>query len=138
MFTPPRSRRSSRTALAIALGSLGVAILAGVQALAHHPGSHAERLPDGRVRVDVTATVPDTCTRIASVQAGLPEGVRAVAGTLPVTIRLARPADAVCATQVRALREQAVLAMPSGNMLMLYVVGQDGAVAGSERVPIRS
>lgn len=138
MFTPPRPRRSSRTALVIALGSLGLAILTGVQALAHHPGSHAQRLSDRRVRVEVTATVPDTCTRIASVQAGRPEGVEPVAGTLPVTVRLSRPADAICATQVVAVKDTAVLAMPSGNMLMLYVVGQDGAVAGTERVPIRS
>src|SRR3712207_6241052 len=68
----PRSRYLSYPALLAALLSLVLAIATAAETLAHHPGSHAARQGDGRVRLDVSAVVPDACTAVASVERGAP------------------------------------------------------------------
>ena len=106
-------------------------------ALAHHPGSHAARDADGGVRLEVVVTAADACTSIAQVRPGAPPGIAAVPGSAPVTARLQRPGGA-CAAVVTAVRaeERLDLGREVGQIL-LYVVGPDGAVASTERVPVR-
>jgi hypothetical protein len=105
---------------------------------AHHPGSHAVRQPDGRVKVDAVAMASDSCTSIAALQPGTPPGLRAPQGTEPVVVRLARPSAPACATMVTAVRSDAVLTVPAkATHLHLYIVAPDGQVQASERVPIR-
>ena len=114
-----------------------LAALAG-PALAHHPGSHAARLPDGRVKVEAVAMASDACTSIASLERGAPAGVRPPPGSEPVIARLARPAAAMCATAITATRHEAVLLIPAGaTQIHLYIVAPDGRVQASERVPVR-
>ena len=105
--------------------------------LAHHPGSHAAREADGRVRLDVVVTAADACTTIAAVTAGAPSGVAPVPGSTPVTARLQRPGGA-CATVVTAVRAEERLHLGQNvGQILLYVVGPDGAVASTERVPVQ-
>ena len=77
--------------------SLVLAIATAAETLAHHPGSHAARQGDGPVRLDVSTGVPDTCMAVASVERGTP-------ASEPVTARLERPAELICATVVTAVR----------------------------------
>ena len=42
-------------------------------ALAHHPGSHATREADGRVRVEAVTVANDRCTALSPVTAGAPD-----------------------------------------------------------------
>jgi hypothetical protein len=84
--------------------SLVLAIATAAETLAHHPGSHAARQGDGRVRLDVSTVVPDTCMAVASVERGTPASVQAPRGAEPVTARLERPAELICATVVTAVR----------------------------------
>lgn len=138
MFTIPRSSRVSFSACGVALTAIAFAMAMTVQAMAHHPGSHARRQDDGRVGLDVATSASDSCTTIRSVAVGAPPQVKPVAGSTPVTVRLQRPEGAICATVVTALHEAAVLDVPaSSTILNLYVLGPDGTVAASERVPIR-
>ncbi len=136
MFAPRRTRRVSLSAPGLALACLALAILTGVQAMAHHPGTHAAAQGDGRVRIDAVATASDTCTTIAAVEPGAPKGVQRTKDSEPVTVRLARKADAVCGQAVQAVRMQAVLALPPAKVLLVYVVGADGQVVATERVPV--
>jgi hypothetical protein len=107
-------------------------------ALAHHPGSHANRLPDGRVNLEAVATATDACIRIGEVRAGAPPRVAAVAGTAPVTVRLERPNAEACAAVVQALRRDAVLDLPPEvRQILLYILAPDGTLAATERVPVR-
>ena len=113
-----------------------VAFVVSTSASAHHPGSHAARQPDGRVRLEVVATVPDTCTRIADIAAGSPSGVAAAPGTAPVTVRLVR-SEGACEAQVGALDTSWSLDAPGRiGTIMVYVLGTDGTLAATERVPI--
>jgi len=113
------------------------AALLPLAAQAHHPGSHANRRADGKVVVEVVATASDSCTGIASVRLGAPATVTPPPGSTPVTARLARDGSP-CATVVKAVREEVALPMPaSARQILLYVEGADGALAATERVPIR-
>ena len=140
MFSPYSSSRVSLSAAHIALASLLVATvttLTAVQALAHHPGSHAVRETEGRVRLAFATAAADTCTTVQSVTIGAPASVRPVGGSTPVTVRLQRPPGALCATMVSALHEEVALEVPaSANLLLVYIVAPDGRVTASERVPI--
>ena len=105
--------------------------------LAHHPGSHAARDADGRVRLEVVVTAADACTTIAALSAGAPPGVAPVPGSAPVTARLQRPGGA-CATVVTAVGAQGRLELgQDARQILLYVVGPDGAVASTERIPVQ-
>ncbi len=109
-----------------------------MQATAHHPGSHAYREADGRVRLEVTAVASDACTRVGSISRGAPASVRTPEGAEAITVTLTRPAQAMCAMLVRTLTEVAVLPLPGGARIVhLYVMAPDGRLQTSERVPIR-
>lgn len=119
------------------LGLALAGMVAGA-ALAHHPGSHANRQPDGRVRVEVATLASDACTTLGPVKAGAPASVAPAPGAVPVTAQLLRSAGAVCATVVTRVASEAVFdGAPNERQIMLYIVGPDGAVASSERIPIR-
>lgn len=136
-FTARGLERVSWSARTVAMASLLLATGMTVQALAHHPGSHAVRQGDGRVRLQTAASASDACTTIQSVTLGAPPAVKAVPGITSVTVRLQRPAGAVCATTVTALHEETMLDVPdSATALLVYVVGPDGSVVASEKVPI--
>ncbi len=113
-------------------------LMAGGPALAHHPGSHAYRQPDGRVRVEVAAQATDACTRVAGVLPGTPAGLAPVPGSAPVVARLERQDAGPCATVVTAVEAEAVLDLgPGVRQILLYVTAPDGTVAATERLPIR-
>jgi hypothetical protein len=129
--------RVSLAALLLALGSLILGIAAAVDAMAHHPGSHAVR-DGGLVRLEAVVVAPDGCTRIAAVAIGSPPGVAPPPRAEPVTVRLERPTDASCGQALASLRREVSLPVPAERAsLHLFVVGADGRVASSERVPIR-
>jgi hypothetical protein len=132
-----RSGYLSYPALLAALLALVLAILAAAETLAHHPGSHAERLPDGRVRLDAAAVAADACTTIEAIERGAPSSAKPPPGAEPVTVRLRRPDGTACATVVTAARRETVFAIPPEvKVLHLFIVGPDG-VRATERVPIR-
>ena len=107
-------------------------------ALAHHPGSHASRLPDGRVRVEVAAVATDGCTRIGRVRAAAPSSVSAVPGAAAVTAELVRAGAGPCTMAVVAVTSETVLDLAPGlRQIMLYILAPDGTLASTERVPIR-
>ena len=113
------------------------ALLPAVPAAAHHPGSHATRLGDGRVRLEVTA-IGDGCTSMGPIAPGLPRGVGAPPGAAPVTATLKRPAEAMCIMIAKPVTGEAVLDLPASTpAIHLFIVGPDGAVRSTERVPIR-
>jgi hypothetical protein len=120
------------------LACLALASLLSGAALAHHPGSHAFRMPDGRVRVEVAAVANDGCTKLGSVRAAAPPAVSAVPGTAAVTAELVRAGTGPCAMMVSAVKTEAVLDLPAGlGQIMLYILAPDGTLASTERVPIR-
>ncbi len=120
--------------LLFAIFALGASLGA---AEAHHPGSHATRQPDGRVKLEAVATTADACARIADIRIGTPVGVAAPPGSVPVTARLLRESD-VCAVAVAAVRSEATLDLPNpAAQISLYFEGADGRVLSTERVPIR-
>ena len=132
-----RSGYLSYPALFAALVALLLAILAAAETFAHHPGSHAERLRDGRVRLEAATVAPDSCAAIEAIERGAPPFVKPLPGAEPVTVRFKRPDGAVCATVVTAARREAVLEVPpEAKALHLFFVGLDG-VRATERVPIR-
>lgn len=132
-------RRVSASAAIVGLGSLLLAVgLMIAEAVAHHPGSHASRRPDGRVTLDVAANLTDSCTTIASVRRGAPPNTQAPSGADPVLVRLQRPADAMCAQVVRTARAETVLDTPPGlAALHVFHLAADGHLIATERVPIR-
>jgi hypothetical protein len=133
----PNISRHSALALLSAVAALLIGLFVAVEAVAHHPGSHARRVGAGQVELDAAVSASDACTRIERMEPGTPQGVQAPTGAAPVVVRLVRP-DGLCATVVSALREARTLSVPAGTTaLLLYVVGPDGRVAASERVPIR-
>jgi hypothetical protein len=104
---------------------------------AHHPGSHATRQSNGKVKVEAVTMATDTCTRIRSIRLGMPAGVSPPPGITPATIRLERGGEA-CATAVMPVGAEAELDMaPSAKQIILYIESPDGALLGSERVPVR-
>lgn len=132
-------RRVSAVAAALAVLSLVFALGVMIaEAVAHHPGSHASRRPDGRVALDVAANVTDGCTTIASTRRAAPPGVRPPTGADPVVVQLQRPAEAVCTQALRTARAKAVLDTPRDlAALHLFHLATDGQVTATERVPIR-
>jgi hypothetical protein len=107
-----------------------------VSAPAHHPGSHASRQPDGRVRVQVVTRTADSCTDIADILVGPPPGLSAVPGSSPVTARLRRRSG-TCESVVTAVRAEQVLQVPQDvRQIHLFVAAPDGRVLATERVPI--
>lgn len=137
-----RSRICGRASLlalgTVALGLVAVAAVA-VEALAHHPGSHARRLQSGTIRLEAVAILPDSCTRIASIRPETPpDEPSPAAGSVPVTLRLARPADAACAMVVGTGEMAIELAPdPSATRIHLYTIAADGRLSATERVAIR-
>lgn len=132
-------RRVSISAALVGLLSLVAAVgLMLADAVAHHPGSHAVRASDGQVRLDVVAPVTDGCTKVGTVQRGVPPSARAPAGVDPVVVQLERPAGAVCTQALGIARAETVLdTPPSLAALHLFVVAADGRVTATERVPVR-
>jgi hypothetical protein len=117
---------------------LAAALAFGPAALAHHPGSHATRRADGKVVVDVATLATDACTRIAAIRPGAPASLAPVPGSVPVTAQLERQGSGPCATVVTAVKAETALDLGrDARQILLYVVGPDGAVAATERVPIR-
>ena len=113
-----------------------LALTPGPGAQAHHPGSHASRLEDGRVRVEVVATVAESCTEIVEIRSGAPPGVAAAPGSTPVTARLGR--EGPCAPAVRTVHAQHVLeASRDVRQIHLHVLAPDGSLAATERFPVR-
>jgi hypothetical protein len=117
--------------------SLVLAIATAAETLAHHPGSHAARQRDGRVRLDVSTVVPDTCMAVASVERGTPASVQAPRGAehghgAP---RTAGRTDMRDSGHGRAA--VVVLAIPpEAKTLHLFIGGPDG-IRAMGRVPIR-
>lgn len=121
----------------VALGSLILAIVTAVEGRAHHPGSHAARLSDGTVKLELGLASEDPCMIIAATRSDPPAGVRPPKGGHPVTVQLRRPNDAVCSVSVRALRGEAVVEVPADvRLIHLYVVGPDGDLRSTQRIPI--
>lgn len=139
MIEGEASRRLSVPAAVV--GAVSMALALGIMladALAHHPGSHAARRPDGRVALDLAANVTDGCTTVAAVKRGTPPAAQAPAGADPVVVQLQRPAEAICTQVVRTVRSEAMLDTPSGvGALHLFTLAPDGRVVATERVPIR-
>ena len=113
-----------------------LALVVATSAHAHHPGSHASRQKDGRVRVQVVTTTADSCTDIAEVVVGPPPGLSSVPGSSPVTARLRRRRGS-CESLVTALRAEQVLQVGRDvRQIHLFVSAPDGRVLATERVPI--
>lgn len=139
MFQFTRVRRSSAGPALALVGLIAAAILVVAEASAHHPGSHAERAPGGRVKLIVSALVPDGCTTIGGVAVGAPQGIEAPEGTIPVTARYRRTGAAACTQALRNVTAEALLEVPAGDEVVhLYVLGADGRLVNSERVRIRN
>jgi hypothetical protein len=89
------------------------------------------------VRLDVAVTASDSCTGIADIAAGPAPGIAAVPGTTPVTVRLKRSGGS-CAAAPNVVRAERVLDLGrQEQQLLVYVVGADGTLASTERVPLR-
>ncbi len=134
-------RRTSLVAPLVAIASLVVALalafVAATEAAAHHPGSHARRV-SGAVEVEAVAVTTDSCTRAGALVAGAPAGQSPPPGSLSVTFRLERPADAVCAMVVGRAEGSARLPVTAdATVVHLYIVASDGRLIATERVPIR-
>lgn len=115
-----------------------IVLLAAAGAQAHHPGSHATREKDGRVKVEAVATVGDSCLAIAAVRLGTPPNVTAPAGAAPVTAEVKRAGSTGCRAAATVLRAEHLLPLGAEvRQIHLYVVGPDGAVLSTERVPLR-
>jgi hypothetical protein len=134
----PFARRFSSAGALVGLGAVLGGLLLAASAMAHHPGSHARRQADGQVRLEAIVIAGDACTDIGEIARGVPEAAGPPPGAEPVTIRLTRPPEAICATVVRAVSKVATLAVsPHTERLHLYVVDPNGSVQATERVPIR-
>jgi len=132
------TRRLSLLAPFLALAGLLLGLAATIDAAAHHPGSHAWRLPDGGVRLEAVANVTDGCTTIGSVERGEPPAASAARDAEPVTLRLRRPADAACTQVLTTVRREVVLTVPAGrSVLHLFTVDPDGRILATERIPVR-
>ena len=109
----------------------------GSSALAHHPGSHAERTAAARVRLDASILVETNCLAIGEISSGAPSGLKVPRDAAGVTVRLSKSGQAACEAEVRRLDSHAELTVPAEKqLLLLYIVGDQGAVIGTERVPI--
>lgn len=130
--------RLSPIAQLVAVVALVAGIVFAIEAAAHHPGSHAFREADGRVRLEAVATASDACTAISGVTQGTPAGVTAPAGSVPVVVQLVRRSGSdMCATVVKALNETVFLPVaPAIRQLHVYVVDSAGKVLSTERIPV--
>lgn len=126
----------STSALIVAVLSLALGVVAAVDAAAHHPGSHAFRERDGRVRVDIVAIVNDGCTTIASVRTGAPEGVSPPPNASALTVRLQRPEGLGC-TQAIGTERREVILDDAAKTIHIYVVRPDGVLGATERIPVK-
>ena len=118
---------------------LAAAVLASAAtAAAHHPGSHAYRQPDGRVRVEVVAQATDACIRVGEIRVGSPDGLAPVPGSAAVTARLERRGEGACASVVTAARGEALLDLDRGaRQVLLYILSPAGRVSATERLQMR-
>lgn len=106
-------------------------------ARADHPGSHATRNGDRRVRVEVVATGADDCTVIEEIVPGAPRGLSPPPGSVPVTARLGRR-NAGCTPGATVVRSERRFDLAAGaRHIHLFVLAPDGSLAATERVPIR-
>ena len=139
MMRMDAKRRVSISAALIGLVSLALAVgLMALEAVAHHPGSHAARLAERRVRLDVAVNVADGCTTIGAIRRGVPAGVQAPASADPVSVQLQRPPEAMCTQAIRTLRAEAVFnTLETIGAFHVFTIAPDGRVTATERVPIR-
>jgi hypothetical protein len=106
-------------------------------AAAHHPGSHAARLNDRQVKLDVAATVGETCLAMGTVRTGTPRAVLPPPGATPVTAEVVRT-GAACSPGAASIRAEQVIEVGQDvRQIHLYVVGPDGVLLGTERIPVR-
>jgi hypothetical protein len=69
---------------------------------------------------------------------GTPPNVAAPPGATPVTAQVERTGSTGCKSAATAIRAERLLAIePDVRQIHLYVVGPDGAVVSTERVPLR-
>lgn len=116
--------------------AVGAALFSGA-VQAHHPGSHATRQSDGRVKVDVVAVTSDSCTKVSGIRSGTPTGVTSPPDSAAITVLLQQEGRA-CAATVTAVKEEMILDVPRGaTQIHLYFQAPDGSLASSERVPIQ-
>lgn len=115
-----------------------VLVLAGTAAAqAHHPGSHASRETSGRVKLEVVATMGETCLAVGALRAGTPPGVAAPPGAAPFTAQVERTAGG-CRAAATAIRAERLIELGTDvRQIHLFVLGPDGAVVSTERVPLR-
>lgn len=131
----PRRTRLYGTALMVGVLLLG--IIVAIEALAHHPGSHAKRMPSGAVRLDAAVVVPDACTTIDAIEAGAPAGRAGPKDAAPFRVTLSRPAGTICAQVVSTARRSSDLSVAAAlRHLHLYVISATGDLAATERVRI--
>ena len=111
---------------------------AGAVASRHHPGSHAVRQGDGRVRVEAVALRRRTlCSTIAEIRPGPPPVNRRAGRQRGRHGRLRRDGRGLRRRGLAA-RAEAILALPTGaGQVLIYIMAPDGSLAASERVPIR-
>lgn len=105
---------------------------------AHHPGSHAVREKDGRVRMEIVATAADSCTAITSVRNVAPPRVAPPPASAPVTVQLQRSGGASrCMVTPTVLRADWRLEIAEGvRYLHLYILAPDGTVTSTERISL--
>ena len=116
---------------------LALFVLSPVWASAQHPGSRATREGATRVRVEAAAIAADDCTRFEALRAGAPAVAKAPPGAIAVTARLRR-GEGICRSGAKAVRGVQVLNLPAGTrQIRLFVEGPDGALVGTELVPVR-
>jgi hypothetical protein len=116
---------------------LPLAVLGASAASAHHPGSHAARQPDGRIRLEIAVPTSDLCTGIGDVALGPPPGIAPAPGAAPVTVHLKRP-DGPCVGAASVARGEQMLDLPrQESQVLVYVIGEDGTIVSTERVPLR-
>jgi hypothetical protein len=140
-FNDQRGKARALVTVALCLNLIVSIVLAlsVISALAHHPGSHAFRQSDGRVKLESVVTVPDGCTFIGAVTPGAPSGQAAPPDAFPVTVKLRRSdAGSACTLALKVMRDESMLSVPANqSRLHLFVVAADGKLASTERVPIR-
>jgi hypothetical protein len=135
----PRNSFAGLLSLCLAVAALIGAILITASAFAHHPGSHAWRLGDGRVKLETVVAGPSSeCIMIGTVTTGTPAGHAAPAEAFPVSVRLRDMSDGkACKLALRTLKDETLLVIPPTiKRLHLFVVAATGQIASTERVII--
>ncbi len=135
----PREHGTGAAAISVAVVALVGAILFTASAFAHHPGSHAWRQSDGRVKLETVVAGPASeCIMIGTVTTGTPAGHAAPAEVFPVSVRLRDMSDGKsCKLSVRTMKDETLLVVPpTMKRLHLFVVAATGQIASTERVTI--